>query len=448
MVEEIVIIGNGIAGITLARNLRKLDTEVKITVISGETEYFFPRTALMYVYMGHMKFEHTKPYEDWFWKKNNINLVFDWVESIDTNSNSLQLKNSLSLKYTKLILATGSKPNNFGWPGSNLNRVQGLYSKQDLDLMEENTKNIKSALIVGGGLIGIEMAEMLHSRGIKVDFLIREKTFWGNVLPKDDADLIAYHIQEEHGINLHFETELKTINNNGKGAVMSVTTNKNETINCEFVGLTVGVSPNIDFIKNSLIKTDRGILINRKFETNIQDVFAIGDCAQFTNPVEGRKSLEQVWYTGRIMGETLAKIIVKKDVEYNPGPWFNSAKFFDIEYQTYGKVGAKLLDNENEFIWKDIEGNRLLHIVFNKVDEKIIGINSFGIRLRHHVFDAWLRAGKSVDYCLTHFKDANFDPEFYKKHADDFVNQFNIKFGKNIRVKQKNWLRILNPIAS
>ena len=67
--KHIVILGNGIAGITCARHLRKGDDNIQITVISGESKYFFSRTALMYVYMGHMKFEHTQPYENWFWEK-------------------------------------------------------------------------------------------------------------------------------------------------------------------------------------------------------------------------------------------------------------------------------------------------------------------------------------------------------------------------------------------
>jgi len=70
--EHVAIIGNGISGITAARHIRKM-SDKKITVISSETKYFFARTALMYIYMGHLKFDHTKPYEDWFWKKNKIN---------------------------------------------------------------------------------------------------------------------------------------------------------------------------------------------------------------------------------------------------------------------------------------------------------------------------------------------------------------------------------------
>ncbi|MDP4664362.1 MAG: NAD(P)/FAD-dependent oxidoreductase, partial [Salibacteraceae bacterium] len=71
--KHVVIIGNGIAGVTCARHIRKR-SNAKITIISGETDHFFSRTALMYIYMGHMKYEHTKPYEDWFWEKNRIDL--------------------------------------------------------------------------------------------------------------------------------------------------------------------------------------------------------------------------------------------------------------------------------------------------------------------------------------------------------------------------------------
>ena len=80
--EHVVIIGNGIAGITAARHIRKA-SDKRITVISSESDHFYSRTALMYIYMGHMTFEHTKPYEDWFWSKNKIELVRGLVQRID-----------------------------------------------------------------------------------------------------------------------------------------------------------------------------------------------------------------------------------------------------------------------------------------------------------------------------------------------------------------------------
>jgi NAD(P)H-nitrite reductase large subunit len=182
---KVVIIGNGISGITAARHIRK-QSEHEILVISGETEHFFSRTALMYIYMGHMQYENTKPYEDWFWEKNRIDLKKAWIESIDFDKKSLQTSDNEIIPYDKLILALGSKPNKFGWKGQDLEGVHGMYSFQDLEKLENRSKKIKTGVIVGGGLIGIELAEMLHSRGQHAILLVRENSFWNNVLPKEN----------------------------------------------------------------------------------------------------------------------------------------------------------------------------------------------------------------------------------------------------------------------
>ena len=198
--EHIVIIGNGISGVTAARHIRKL-SDKKITIVSAETDYFFSRTALMYVYMGHMKFEHTQPYENWFWEKNNIQLKKGFVKNIDTNSKVLHFAEGDILNYDKLIIATGSKSNKFGWPGQDLKGVMGMYHKQDLENLERfapNNKVCKRAVIVGGGLIGIELAEMLNSRNIPVTFLVRESSFWNGVLPEGESNMINRHIQNHH----------------------------------------------------------------------------------------------------------------------------------------------------------------------------------------------------------------------------------------------------------
>ena len=120
--EHVVIIGNGIAGITAARHIRRI-SDKKITVISAESEYFFSRTALMYVYMGHMKWEQLKPYEDWFWEENKIELKKAWVEKIETSSKMLFLKGEEKMPYDKLILATGSVPRFLGIEGEHLSLI-------------------------------------------------------------------------------------------------------------------------------------------------------------------------------------------------------------------------------------------------------------------------------------------------------------------------------------
>ena len=263
---HIAIIGNGISGITAARYIRKL-SDHKITVISSESDHFFSRTALMYIYMGHMRFEDTKPYEDWFWEKNRIELKKGFVEKVNHQDNELLFAGGEKMKYDKLILATGSTSNKFGWPGQDLEAVHGMYSLQDLEAMERHSDNLNRAVIVGGGLIGIEMAEMFHSRNIPVTFLVRETDFWDGVIPLEEAKMVGRHIFENH-IDLQLQTELKEIIDDGNGKACAVITSKGERIECGFVGLTAGVHPNINFLKESGIEIQRGIVVNDFLETN------------------------------------------------------------------------------------------------------------------------------------------------------------------------------------
>ncbi|MFL0080347.1 NAD(P)/FAD-dependent oxidoreductase [Tenacibaculum maritimum] len=444
--EHIVIIGNGISGVTAARHIRKL-SDKQITIVSAETDYFFSRTALMYIYMGHLKFEHTQPYEPWFWKKNNIHLKKGYVSEINTDKKELFFAEGDTLSYDKLIIATGSKPNKFGWPGQDLNGVIGMYHKQDLENLEKyapDNKKCKRAVIVGGGLIGIELAEMLHSRNIPVTFLVRESSFWNGVLPKQESAMINKEIIENH-IDLRLETNLKEIKSDEHGNVRSIViAETGEEIECNLVGLTAGVSPNIDFIRDADIETGRGVKVNRFLETNMEGIYAIGDCAEQHEGIGQRRPIEAVWYTGRMMGETVAQTICGNRIEYKPGHWFNSAKFIDIEYQTYGWVWAQPKENEARFYWEHKHGKKCIHISYDKNTREFIGINNFGIRMRHEFFDRVLTEKRSVEYVLEHLADANFDPEFYKLHEPEIVAQFNKENNTNIQLKKKSWKRIFS----
>ena len=411
--SHVVIIGNGIAGITAARHIRKF-SDKKITVISAETEYFFSRTALMYVFMGHMKLEHTQPYENWFWEKNRIELKQAYIDEVDFKNKALFSVEGEEITYDQLILATGSVTNFRGWKGQEFKGVQGLVSKQDLELLEENSANLKHAVIVGGGLIGVELAEMLHTRNIEVTMLVRETHFWGSVLPAEEGKLISDHIQQ-HGINLLFETELDEIISDENKHVKAITTLDGKQIDCQLVGIATGVKPNISFLNNTELETDLGILVNRNLETNILDVYAIGDCAQQREAIGNRKSVEAVWYTGRMMGEAVAQTICGNPTAYNPGNWFNSAKFFDIEYQTYGWVFPKKKEGVTDFYWEDKKNQRGLHFQYKTNSKKFLGINAFGIRLRHEVVDAWLTEKLPIEKVIQQLPKANFDKEFSKK---------------------------------
>lgn len=415
MNRHIVIIGNGVAGITTARFVRK-QSDDRITVVSAESDHFFSRTALMYIYMGHMTFEDTKPYEDWFWEKNRIELVRGYVESVDAGNRRIELADGQSMGYDVLVIATGSRSNRFGWPGQDLDGVQGLYSLQDLHDMERASTDVARAVVVGGGLIGIEMTEMLHTRHIPVTFLVREDSYMDYVLPPEESGMVTREIRRQ-GIDLRLSTQLEEILGDASGRARAVRTDRGDEIECGFVGLTVGVAPNVGFLAGSEIEVDRGVLVNEWFETSVTDVYAIGDCAQFRDPAVAHGPIEQLWYTARKHGRTLASTICGRRTAYDPGVFFNSAKFFTLEYQTYGEVRADLPDTRESLVWMDESGTRLIRANLDRESRCVVGFNAIGVRLRHEVCEGWIRGGAPVDEVLPQLHLADFDPEWGGDHV-------------------------------
>ncbi len=417
-----VIIGNGVTGVTAALRLRRRKPDWHITMVSGESEHHYSRPALMYIFMGHMRYEDTKPFEDQLWKKMRINLVHDWVSGIDTSTKRIEFDGPTQpLRYDKLLLATGSEPNKFGWPGQDLDGVQGLYSLQDLELLYKNVKGCTDAVIVGGGLIGIELAEMLHSQNIHARLLVREHSFWNNVLPPEESAMINRVIEEDH-IGLVLSDELKEIHDSDTGRVTGVSTTSGSSIDCQLVGLTAGVRPNVKLAQASGIPCGRGILTDWSLQTEVEDVWAAGDCAELKNQGDQRNLIQQVWYTGRMQANTAANVMCGDDETYDPGIWFNSAKFLDLEYQTYGKVTAKPGDGEHQLVWQNPESRHLIRVVYT--DKQVIGFNLLGVRYRHEVCEAWIRDGRPIDFVLDNLHHANFDPEFFKRHDDDVRRTF------------------------
>jgi NADPH-dependent 2,4-dienoyl-CoA reductase/sulfur reductase-like enzyme len=240
--------------------------------------------------------------------------------------------------------------------------------------------------------------------------------------------MISRHIRS-HGVELKLETQLTEIQGD-TGRVTSIITSNGEKIECEFVGITIGVTPNINAVAGTGIATKRGILVDEYLQTNIPDIYAIGDCVERQNELRGRKKIEQVWYTGRMMGEVVAQTICGKPTKYEPGPWFNSAKFFDIEYQTYGNVSPLLQSGEVDFYWEHSSGLKAMHLVWNSQTLEFHGVNALGMRLRHETFHKWLQERQDIRFVIENLRLANFDPEFFQRHEDEIARKFQLKYPK------------------
>jgi NADPH-dependent 2,4-dienoyl-CoA reductase/sulfur reductase-like enzyme len=268
--------------------------------------------------------------------------------------------------------------------------------------------------------------------------LVREKSFWDNVLPQEESHMINKHILN-HGIDLRLETELASIE--GEQSVSAVITKTGERITCEFVGLTVGVSPNISFLQNVAIDKNRGILVNEFLQTSDSNVYAIGDCSELRSPAIGRRNIEAIWYAGREMGQVAAYNIAKPSpVPYQQGVWFNSAKFLDIEYQVYGFVPPLDQEGTDSLFWENEDSTKSIRIVYNTQNEEVLGFNLMGIRYRHEVCNAWIKEKVVLSTVLKQLAKANFDPELTRQYENNLIIIYNKKTSSQLRLESKRGL--------
>lgn len=429
--QEVCIIGNGVAGSTLALNL-SASKKFKVHLISEEADFFFSRTALMYVYMGHLTLKQTEPYERGLWNDSAINRIRGRVTALNRSAKQLKIdehsRGARLLNYDMLVIATGSKPRLLDWPNSHLSGISGLYHLTDLEKIESYTQNhrhCKNALVVGGGLIGVELAEMLHSRKIDVKILIREPLFWSSVLPDTDALLVQKHL-ESRGVEIVSNTEIKGFLTHDKTRVSGVELSGNCHLEAQFVGVSIGVEPNISFLKESGLETNQGILVNEHLQTSDKSIFAIGDCAELKQSDPKRRALEAVWYVARKMADALSEHLINGPFTYVQGHWFNSAKFFDLEYQTYGQVSnsSKRKNSEQHFHWHNPRMTKGLTLVFEAHSRIFLGVNAFGIRLKQSAFEHWLDQSASIDTVIKELETAHFDTEFSKNYTKELRHAF------------------------
>ena len=175
-----IIIGNGVAGVEAAKTLRKLDPDCRIIMISAESLLHWSRPALMYIFMEELSFADSCRYpKEWFAKKR-IELVHDQVIAVDRSEQKLSLKTGPILSYEQLLVACGSQPKTLKQVPMNLDGVFGFYHLQDGEKLKKKTQQAQQALIIGGGLIAVELAEILLHQGLKVTIVTQDPFFCGS----------------------------------------------------------------------------------------------------------------------------------------------------------------------------------------------------------------------------------------------------------------------------
>jgi len=419
------IVGNGVAGIEAALVLRRREPDSQITLISEEHDHFFSRPALMYVLCGQVTLEGTEPYDRGLYQRMGFERRKARVRALDAGSRKLELEGGGSLSYDRLLLAVGSRARPAPWPGSEGPGVHYFVRLSDLEGLDRDARAGMRAVVIGGGLVGVEVAEILHDRGIHVTFVIRENWYFPLALNEPEATLVAEHMRD-HGIDVRLGVNALEISRGDDGRPRAVAvegSDGKQELPCELVVTSIGVVPNTGFLKESGLELSRGgaIETDDSLKTNLPDVWAAGDCATVTW-FDGSRRPEQLWYTARDQGRAAAASMLGDETTYRRSTWYNSAKFFDIEYTTAGWVPALLnWDNAASDPGPDVKcwfqripGRFESQRVVCQGDH-VVGFNMLGSRWNHDRLLEWIHERRDLDYVLRHLGEAQFDEELARR---------------------------------
>ncbi len=383
---DLIVIGAGPGGLSVSRFTRKLKPEWRILVVRSQEKSVIP-CALPYALDGTIKTEDYIKSDEKLLKSIGIDLLVDEVVQIYPSEKNIMTKNGKKFSYGKLVLATGSLPFTPPIKGVELKNVFSVKDHPDILSILEVIGQVRRAVVVGAGFIGLEMVNAFYNRGIDVFLVERERSCLPGSLSEDFSCLVKKEL-EERGVRLFLGKTLVEIK--GEGKVERCVLDDDAVIDADIVVLCVGVRPDVSLAQKTGIGfSKRGITVNEYFETNIKDIYAMGDCIETKSFITGKFLGGWLATNAVVEGRYLALNIVGINKAF-PGV-INPVitKVFDYSCGTVGFAKDSVQKEGVEFLYSDtqvysreraFEGAQLLklRLIFRKEDLVLIGAEVIG----------------------------------------------------------------------
>lgn len=367
--KKLVLVGNGMAGVRCLEEILKLDpTGFEITIFGSEPHVNYNRILLSSILQGSASFGDITLHDHEWYEQHYIHLFTgETVIEIDKRIQVVKTDRNRIVSYDKLIIATGSVPFSLPIPGADKHGVVTFRTIEDCQRMLDSSKKNKNAVVIGGGVLGLEAAKGLLNLGMNV-YVVHIGSF---LMERQLDETAARMLQKElegQGMNFLLEKETKDIV--GGIEAKGVRFNDGTEVEADLVVMAAGVRPNVQLAKKTGIETNRAILVNDYMETSVPNIYAVGECVEHRGMVYG---LVQPLYE---QGKALAKRICGIEGHgYEGSVLSTQLKISGIDLFSVGIIHDKDSSNQSIKIYDEVER------VYKKVvfqDHKIIGAVLFG----------------------------------------------------------------------
>ncbi len=356
--KNYVIIGGGIASVACIEGIRSIDKSGKIYFISGEKKPTYCRPLISYYLQGITDFEKMKYRPDEFYADNNCEMIFEKAEKIDTENKTVKVGDK-TIKYDSLCVATGSSP--FVPPFNGLDTVEiktAFMTEDDALYIEKNISPDTKVLIIGAGLIGLKCAEGLVGKVKSITVSDLATRVLSSILD-DDCAKYMQKILEDNGVSFMLGDSVAVFDKT-KATFVS-----GKSVDFDMLVLAVGVRANTSLVKDVGGKTNRGIIVNDKMQTSLQDIYAAGDCAEGYDSSINADRVLAILPSAYNQGFTAGVNMAGGDKSLNDEFPLNAIGFFGLHALTAGAYTGEMYQEKTEKGIKRLffDGNKLIGFI-------------------------------------------------------------------------------------
>jgi len=402
--KKVAIIGNGAAGMAAASRIREKNKTVEITIFTEEPYHFYSRMHLSTFIGGNSSAGDITIYPPSWYKENNIQ-VFLKTNILQINPLEKYVVDGTGkiYGYDKLIIAAGAHPTVSAIPGVELPGIFTLRNLEDALKIRSFMKNCGDAVIIGGGILGVEAAASLNKNDLNVTIVEREGLIISRQLNQEGA-LALQKILEKRGINFRTSAIVKSYY--GDSELNGVLVNNNERIIAQMSIISSGITPNTSLAKEAGILSHRGIVVNKNMQTKIEDIYAVGDVAEFNDMIYG------IWPAAADQGSVAAEHILGLSPKYGGSLPLHILKVAGLELTTFGQrdIAHK---NNYAITHHNPDADQYVNIIHDGeyiLGAVILGVPGIGFRL-----EKLLKQKKPIKDYLPYFKNGDWDILKHKK---------------------------------
>ncbi|WP_227374558.1 NAD(P)/FAD-dependent oxidoreductase [Haladaptatus halobius] len=367
MSESYVIIGDGIAGSSAAETIREAKPDADVTVITDEGEALYNRILIKEFAKGKLPEAPISIHEEDWYAERDIDLELNtFVTDIDPDAHEVHTHDSGTFEYDKLLVATGGTPTQLPVDNSDADGIHHFWTFQDARRIAEHAEQAETGVVVGAGLLGIDLAAICGEQDVDAHYIMRGNRWWRYGLSLEGAEII-HNALEEKGVTPILESGVNGFVTDDEGSVVATLDADDNEYDSEFVGIAIGLNFNTEYLQGTGVKTDNGVVVDQYMQTDVDDIYAAGDITRFYDVILGEYTQNGSWGSAKQQGVIAAKNMVDDD-QAEEFRWVTSYSIthFDFPFLSFGF--PTLGDDDCERKYSDTEWRRLAF-----KDGKLIG---------------------------------------------------------------------------